>query len=550
MKRLIMLLYMVVVIVSFAAEASQKGLSTYKGKDLRTLDEKDHASFMRAFRTLTGDKRQEKKGWRGTEPWWVAEYQYGPIKWILLEGYPGYDIPDLSYAKVHRFGETWNYLGETTFPTGYRMRLDRVDLAKEPTVDAPVLRAYTLCQGPFTVQSNGNRSPMAEARQKQCQVYVVMSNRVAMVRLEDGVGRQLPNDQGWNPPQKGLAPVERAVPDWVSTLQSSNVVEVLESLMWLSNSRLPQMLSMRRKPAVASTIRNLCSSRNAWVRDYATLIMEAQAGEVLVSTRERHKGIKGGKLLSWGELATTSTDVRQIVLKRDVVSDDDLKILTRFKQLEALDLTDSDSLTIAGISTVASIRSLKELRFSAEKVNGGLKPLTALNGLEVLRIYRCSDLIGQDYLWVAKLPNLKHLSLWWCKQINDEVLIKIGEMKDLRILSLWGSSGITDKGLASISRIEKLEGLCISHAKEVTPDGIAHLIRLNSLRNLQFGYMPLDDRCMEEIGRMRNLHELDLTGLDITDKGLMHLEALKNLSSVRIRDCKKVSNAAAKKFSR
>ncbi len=112
------------------------------------------------------------------------------------------------------------------------------------------------------------------------------------------------------------------------------------------------------------------------------------------------------------------------------------------------------------------------------------------------------------------------------------------------------------RGMVIMQRImcvdlgEKRIGIAVSDMLGITAQGVAHLVRMDSLRDLKFGYMPVDDDCMVEIGKMKSLRTIDLIGLDITDKGLEHLKELKDLSTVRIEDCKKVSSTAMKEFTR
>lgn len=544
MKRILIILPLMLSVSCSTITIIQPGLSGYKGKDLRKLKGKELEAFMQKFQDITGEEKRENSGSYSCKPWWVKEYQYGPVQWILLEGYPGYAVPDISYIKVHRFKKDWTYLGVNAVPTGYRIFLDRVDLVNEPILNLPVIKAYTNCQGPFRKNSDGTKTPMAEASQRQCQVYAVLPDRVAMIRLEDGAGKTLANSRGWNPPKKGLSPKERTVSEWIDALKSENPVKVLESLLWLSNSRYPKMITVRRQPEVVSILQNLRDSSNAWIKDYASLILESQKGEVFVKTE---KDIKG-KLLSWGELITGNKDVSKIELRRDVLSDEDLKILTRFKRLEFLDLAASDKLTVTGI--LNSIPSVKELHFSAERTNGSLKPIKRLTELDVLSINRCLDLKEEDFIWIGSLPKLKYLRLWWCSNISDEAMAELSKIKSLAKLELWGASNITDKGFENISKSQKLEHFRISHAKKVTAEGISHLKQMKTLRCLRLAYMPVNDECMVEIGKIKGLRELQLTGLDITDKGLGELKSLNNLSSVTIERCKKVSPEMVKEFSR
>src|SRR3989337_1760561 len=116
-------LLLVLVAARCHAQDGSKGLESYVGKDLRKLDEASAESFSKTFEVLTGDKLKQGEESDPFKRWWVKEFRAGAARWMLLEAYPGYDVPDVSAVRVHIFDENWNRIAKQSFPTGYRFFL-------------------------------------------------------------------------------------------------------------------------------------------------------------------------------------------------------------------------------------------------------------------------------------------------------------------------------------------------------------------------------------------------------------------------------------------
>src|SRR5262245_35364932 len=165
-----------------AQDTKPAGLSRFAGQDLRKLEKFGMPAFQAMVSDLTGDA-PDPDPWQSPRPWRVERVSAGDAAWVLLEGYPGYDIPDVSSMRIHVFDANWNRLKKQEFPTGYRMRLTGIALATENPLDAPLVVARVVPTGPFQVV-DGLERPAFEDGEFQRQYYALSGGEFVMVRLE------------------------------------------------------------------------------------------------------------------------------------------------------------------------------------------------------------------------------------------------------------------------------------------------------------------------------------------------------------------------------
>jgi hypothetical protein len=273
-----------------AREPKPKGLEPYVGKALRKFDERATAEFQKEVEALTGDKPQKKEWW-SYKPWWVKPFATGNAAWLFLEAYPGYDVPDVSSVQVHVFDKNWKRLAKQSFPTGYRFSLEEVALARDNPLKQILLVAKVESTGPFIVRRGEKKRPAFEQGDYQFQYYALLGDRFVMVRLEDDKKKLARNHYRWQTPLKGPAVPKRTREEWVRSLNSKNPVEQLAIMVWLSGEHLSSKETRRQdanqesvedsrlleavRDAVGTkkALRELTSSRNSWVQEYARLTL-------------------------------------------------------------------------------------------------------------------------------------------------------------------------------------------------------------------------------------------------------------------------------------
>jgi len=164
-----------------------------------------------------------------------------------------------------------------------------------------------------------------------------------------------------------------------------------------------------------------------------------------------------------------------------------------------------------------------------ELSEAGLKQLAGLKHLK--RLGLASPRITNDHLaHIAGLSGLESLGLSQA-QITDDGLEHLVRLTALRNLQLDGCRAITDDGLA---RLEGLESLVELNLGET---GIT-LIGLKQLagRRLQVLKLPVElyvDKCLAAyLEALDTQVDLDLSDWSLTDEGMVHLAAQKQLKSL------------------
>lgn len=268
--------------------ASADGLEEYAEKDLRKIGANGIKSFVTAFEELTGDQLDDQADLQSVKPWWVKPFRNGNAAWMLLEAYPGLEIPDVSGVRVHVFDKTWKRLFKQSFPTGYRLFLREADLQVDGSGGEPLLVVKVVSSGPFIVKP-GPKRPLFEQGSFQRQFFGLVGSELALVRIEDDGGRLVRNGYVWSVPPKGPSVPIRTKDEWIRRLGASNRSEQLAALVWLTGTHLPS--GKERRPNVSqesvesslvfesvrdaaetnAILEGLKSSNDPWIREYANL---------------------------------------------------------------------------------------------------------------------------------------------------------------------------------------------------------------------------------------------------------------------------------------
>lgn len=284
-------LFLVTALSASIAQEPSRDLSRFVGRDLRKLGTNDLALLSQLFKQSTSEDLGAKWGSRSLEPWSLSAYEATGAVWVLVEAYPGYDIPDVSGLKLHFFDKSWSRTCKHSFPTGYRFFLESVTVAKRPELDRPLIVAKVVSSGPF-ITSPGPKRPAFEQGDFQLQYYALLETNLFIVRLEDNKGVLARNHYRWRTPLKGPAPPHRRKEAWLESLASSSSVERLAALVWLTGSHLPSIEerksdhnqesiedsrafeAVRDDPRTKSILSALKTDKNKWIREYARLGLE------------------------------------------------------------------------------------------------------------------------------------------------------------------------------------------------------------------------------------------------------------------------------------
>lgn len=280
-----------------APEPKPPGLEGYIAKDLRKLGERTMKEFRKEVEAVTGDKPEKIE--RGSfEPWWVKPFVAGGAAWVFLEGYPGYEVPDVSGVRIHVFDNSWKRITKQSIPTGYRFFLNQVDVVTDNSLKQDLLVAKVTSSGPFMILERGPKRPAFEQGDFQRQYYALLGGQFVMVRLEDNEDRLVQNHYSWCAPPKGPAVPKRTREEWIRSLSAANPVEQLATLVWLSGQHLPSTKmrkenidqesvddaklfeAVRDSADTIMALQELANSKNPWVKEYAKFTLQ-----IIVSVR-------------------------------------------------------------------------------------------------------------------------------------------------------------------------------------------------------------------------------------------------------------------------
>jgi hypothetical protein len=176
------------------------------------------------------------------------------------------------------------------------------------------------------------------------------------------------------------------------------------------------------------------------------------------------------------------------------------------------------------------MRSLEELDMSSCTGEAGwlvqLQGCTKLNALTMGRQY-----VGNTNMTaVAHFKRLKRLDVMIARGTDEIELVELGALTELQMLRLLCSPEV--KELPFIKLLPQLRELYLS-APGIDDQTVAALANSKELRVLRFENCPkLTDKSLEQVGRLKHLHELSLDRTAITDQGLAHLKDLKEMQNL------------------
>jgi len=133
-------------------------------------------------------------------------------------------------------------------------------------------------------------------------------------------------------------------------------------------------------------------------------------------------------------------------------------------------------------------------------------------------------------------------------EFTDKGLEYLSQLRNLKQLEIYDSLSLSGKRLGSLTRLAKLEVLSLS-TRNLSDADIAEVAQIKSLKSLSLFNTTenLTNNSLTSIGQLKGLTRLRISG-DFTDKGLIHLEGLKSLRSLRIRPKRGLSKTAIERL--
>lgn len=206
------------------------------------------------------------------------------------------------------------------------------------------------------------------------------------------------------------------------------------------------------------------------------------------------------------------------------LKDEEFKKLLNEKDLSRINVSLTDYATGEGFKYLKG-RGVKEISIkSTGLTDEGLKTISQLKSLEVLRICIQSHITESGMASLPSLPNLRGLDL-------NTMTVPTGSME-------------------SVAKIKKLSSMSLYNAKNVTVADIARLIPLQRIHFLDLTGTGLDNSVIPHLVKLKNLDHLRLGKLNLTDENLELLATLPRLHTVWLAHNPRITDAGLEKLSR
>lgn len=226
----------------------------------------------------------------------------------------------------------------------------------------------------------------------------------------------------------------------------------------------------------------------------------------------------------------TNRPVTYVDLDSSKVTDADLQVLTRFRRLQKLYLSNS-GVTGTGLSSLATLARLQTLDLRGSRVGDtALKELAALPSLDTLYLNNTA-VTDAGLAHLSVLKNLQILNLR-NTNVTDAGLPPLAALSQLQTLNLT-STKITDAGLKDVAALQQLTTLYLN-VTDVTDAGLRSLAPLQRLHTINLRDTKVTDAGMKELSAFARLHTLYLTGTRVTDAGLAALAPLQQLQTLNL----------------
>ncbi|MBN2591285.1 MAG: carboxypeptidase regulatory-like domain-containing protein [Sedimentisphaerales bacterium] len=185
-----------------------------------------------------------------------------------------------------------------------------------------------------------------------------------------------------------------------------------------------------------------------------------------------------------------------------------------------------------GIKHLKWLPNLKSLRIQEVEnfTDESMEQLKDIKSLESLILVR-SDVSDEGLVYLKDLTNLEFLGLWINNQFTDKSLDHMKGLTKLKSLRL-DDAQITDNGVMKLKQygiLKELEFFVLS-GTQITDDGLAHLQGMDKVKRLYLGNTQISDDGLKYLAGLSNMEVLILNKTNITDKSMEYLKGLKKIN--------------------
>lgn len=242
-------------------------------------------------------------------------------------------------------------------------------------------------------------------------------------------------------------------------------------------------------------------------------------------------------------------------------------------QLKGVHIYYGTKLTPDDIAVLGALENVRDLMLGgvssageAVTIDGSLEKLAGMKGLRTL--WLCKERFrDEDLEFLAKLPKLEsvdlfadndyeqkslvtdrsaeflkraktlqRISIFGSERLTDKFVDVISrELPDFEDLELWPSPELTDKSLEMLaSRCPQLKQLDLQ-SKRITDRGVEHLTAAKQLERLALESASLTAACAESVQQLTRLRMLTLTFPKLDDRAVRSIASLPNLQILAMR---------------
>lgn len=221
-----------------------------------------------------------------------------------------------------------------------------------------------------------------------------------------------------------------------------------------------------------------------------------------------------------------------------------------------------------GLKILVGKRYIKRLDLRFDDLPGD-----ACKYLEELPLERInllgSELDEQSFVHIGRIKTLVQLGFESCTGVTDDALSHLDSLPNLLFLRV-GDTAITDRSVDTFLKLGTLKELRMSGCMGITSSGLLRLSEMKNLETLTFRKCNVDERLLKNLHKFKTLNYLGLSELDddsvkyltnlkistlsignghrLTDRGLIELAKLKNLSAMLLVPNKTVTSYGINTF--
>jgi len=175
--------------------------------------------------------------------------------------------------------------------------------------------------------------------------------------------------------------------------------------------------------------------------------------------------------------------------------------------------------------------------------------MSGLAGLSGLQEVTIKDYSNKDNA-VAEITRLKQVRsltiAGGCARIQNRSVRAIGNMRQLKSLRIGNASLVTVAGIRSLMGLRNLRALCLHEVAREAARGLGRIGQLESLRRFELGSRPGQQVAVSElladVKSLRQVIDLTLIGMLVTDGWLEELVVLRGLEKIDISQCTGYTN--------